>query len=309
MNNKPVLVILAAGLGSRYGGLKQMDPMDAYGNLIIDFSIYDAIRAGFEKVVFIVKEANLQDFKDTIGKRVSPFIETDYAIQDMEDLPEGYSVPADRVKPWGTGHAIRACAEKVTGPFAVINADDYYGPEAFKQIYDYLVNAADDDKYRYAMVGYLIENTVTDHGTVARGVCATKDGYLTKIDERTKIEKRPYGAAYTEDEGQTWTDVPAGTPVSMNFWGFTPSIIDELKVKFVEFLDKVATGEENPLKGEFFIPKVVGELLDQGKASVKVMTSQDRWYGVTYKEDKPGVMAALQALKDAGVYPETLWQK
>ena len=191
----------------------------------------------------------------------------------------------------------------------MINADDYYGPEAYKQIYDYLVNATDDDKYRYAMVGYLIENTVTDHGTVARGVCATADGYLTQIDERTKIEKRPYGAAYTEDEGQTWTDVPAGTPVSMNFWGFTPSIMDELKVKFVDFLNKVATGEENPLKGEFFIPKVVGELLAQGKASVKVMTSQDRWYGVTYKEDKPGVMAALQALKDAGVYPETLWQK
>ncbi|MBQ8813549.1 MAG: nucleotidyltransferase [Lachnospiraceae bacterium] len=307
--NKPVLVIMAAGLGSRYGGLKQMDPMDAYGNLIIDFSIYDAIRAGFEKVVFIVKEANVQDFKDTIGKRISPFIEVEYAIQDMADIPEGYVIPDGRVKPWGTGHAILACAEAVKAPFAAINADDYYGPEAFKQIYDFLANAEDDDRYQYAMIGYLIENTVTEHGTVARGVCAMKDGYLTKIDERTKIEKRPYGAAFTEDDGQTWTDLPAGTPVSMNFWGFTPGIMDELKERFVTFLDKVADGREDRMKGEFYIPKVVGELVDEDRAVVKVLTSSDKWYGVTYKEDKPGVMAALQALKDAGVYPETLWQK
>ena len=307
--NKPVLVIMAAGLGSRYGGLKQMDPMDAYGNLIIDFSIYDAIRAGFEKVVFIVKEANIQDFKDTIGKRISPFIETEYVVQDMADIPEGYEIPDGRVKPWGTGHAILACAEAVKAPFAAINADDYYGPEAFKQIYDFLAKAEDDEKYQYAMIGYLIENTVTEHGSVARGVCAMKDGYLTKIDERTKIEKRPYGAAFTEDDGQTWTDLPAGTPVSMNFWGFTPGIMDELKTRFVTFLDKVADGREDTMKGEFYIPKVVGELVDEDRAVVKVLTSRDRWYGVTYKEDKPGVMAALQALKDAGVYPETLWQK
>jgi len=307
--NKPVLVIMAAGLGSRYGGLKQMDPMDAYGNLIIDFSIYDAIRAGFEKVVFIVKEANIQDFKDTIGKRISPFIETEYVVQDMADIPEGYEIPDGRVKPWGTGHAILACAEAVKAPFAAINADDYYGPEAFKQIYDFLAKAEDDDKYQYAMIGYLIENTVTEHGSVARGVCAMKDGYLTKIDERTKIEKRPYGAAFTEDDGQTWTDLPAGTPVSMNFWGFTPGIMDELKTRFVSFLDKVADGREDTMKGEFYIPKVVGELVDEDRAVVKVLTSRDRWYGVTYKEDKPGVMAALQELKDAGVYPEMLWQK
>jgi len=307
--NKPVLVIMAAGLGSRYGGLKQMDPMDAYGNLIIDFSIYDAIRAGFEKVVFIVKEANIQDFKDTIGKRISPFIETEYVVQDMADIPEGYEIPDGRVKPWGTGHAILACAEAVKAPFAAINADDYYGPEAFKQIYDFLAKAEDDDKYQYAMIGYLIENTVTEHGSVARGVCAMKDGYLTKIDERTKIEKRPYGAAFTEDDGQTWTDLPAGTPVSMNFWGFTPGIMDELKTRFVTFLDKVADGREDTMKGEFYIPKVVGELVDEDRAVVKVLTSRDRWYGVTYKEDKPGVMAALQELKDAGVYPEMLWQK
>ena len=307
--NKPVLVIMAAGLGSRYGGLKQMDPMDAYGNLIIDFSIYDAIRAGFEKVVFIVKEANIQDFKDTIGKRISPFIETEYVVQDMADIPEGYEIPDGRVKPWGTGHAILACAEAVKAPFAAINADDYYGPEAFKQIYDFLAKAEDDDKYQYAMIGYLIENTVTEHGSVARGVCAMKDGYLTKIDERTKIEKRPYGAAFTEDDGQTWTDLPAGTPVSMNFWGFTPGIMDELKTRFVTFLDKVADGREDTMKGEFYIPKVVGELVDEDRAVVKVLTSRDRWYGVTYKEDKPGVMAALQELKDAGVYPEMLWQR
>ena len=307
--NKPVLVILAAGLGSRYGGLKQMDPMDAYGNLIIEFSVYDSIRAGFEKVVFIVKQENLQDFKDTIGKRVSPFIETEYVIQDMKDIPEGYTIPDGRTKPWGTGHAILACAEAVKEPFAVINADDYYGPQAYKQMYDFLVNAEDDEKYRYAMIGYRIENTVTDHGTVSRGVCAMEGDRLTKIDERKTIEKRPYGAAFTEDGGQTWTDIPAGTPVSMNFWGFTSSIMGELKTRFVTFLDKIASGEEDRMKGEIYIPKVVGELVDEDKVVVQVMTSHDRWYGVTYKEDKPGVVAALQALKDAGVYPEMLWQK
>ncbi len=306
---KPVLVIMAAGMGSRYGGLKQMDPMDPYGNLIIDFSVYDAIRAGFEKVVFIVKQANLEDFKETIGQRVSPFIQTEYVIQDMNDLPEGYSVPEGRTKPWGTGQAILACAKTVKEPFAVINADDYYGPEAFKQIYHYLETAEDDEKYRYAMIGYRIENTVTDHGSVARGVCAMDGDFLTEIQERTRVEKRPYGAAFTEDDGKTWTDVPAGTPVSMNFWGFTPSIMKELEKRFPVFLDKVADGAENPLKGEFYIPKVVGELLREGKAAVRVLTSQDKWYGVTYKEDKPSVTAALQALKDAGVYPQTLWQK
>lgn len=309
MMNKPVLVIMAAGLGSRYGGLKQMDPMDAYGNLIIDFSIYDAIRAGFEKVVFIVKRENMRDFRDTIGKRVSPFIRTEYVIQDIQDIPEGFEIPEGRTRPWGTGHAVLACRDVIDAPFAVINADDYYGAEAFRQIYDYLIQAKDDDKYRYAMIGYRIENTVTEHGSVARGVCAMEGRYLTQINERTRVEKRPYGAAFTGDGGQTWTDVPAGTPVSMNFWGFTPNIMEELKKKFPVFLSKIKSGEENPMKGEFYLPKAVGQLIQEGKASVEVMTSRDRWYGVTYKEDKPGVVAALQAMKDSGLYPETLWQK
>lgn len=305
---KPVLVVMAAGMGSRYGGLKQIDPVDAQGHIIMDFSIYDAVKAGFEKVIFIIKKANEADFKAAIGDRLSKVIDVEYVFQDLQNIPEGYEVPADRVKPWGTGHAILSCLGVVDAPFAVINADDYYGSHAFQMIYDYLTTHADDDKYRYTMVGYVLENTLTENGHVARGVCVTdENGYLKEINERTHIEKRENGTAYTEDDGQTWNVIPEGSTVSMNMWGFTPSILAELKARFSKFLDENL--EKNPLKCEYFLPFVVDELLNEGKATVQVLKSLDKWYGVTYKEDKPVVVAAIQRLKDSGLYPEKLWEE
>ena len=214
---KPVLVIMAAGMGSRYGGLKQIDPVDEYGHMIIDFSLYDAKQAGFEKVVFIIKKENEEIFKEVIGSRIAEYMEVAYVFQDLQNIPEGFTVPEGRVKPWGTGHAVLSCIDIVDGPFAVINADDYYGRKAFQVIYDYLASHEDDDKYRYTMVGYRLENTVTDNGHVARGICTTNDaGELIAIHERTRIEKHVDGIAYTEDEGATWTTVPGNTLVSMN---------------------------------------------------------------------------------------------
>ena len=308
MKKKPVLVIMAAGMGSRYGGLKQIDPVDEYGNLIIDFSIYDAVRAGFKKVVFIIKKENEADFKAAIGDRISKIIEVAYVFQDLNNLPEGYSVPEGRVKPWGTGHAILSCLDEVDGPFAVINADDYYGSHAFQMAYDFLSQNEDGDTYSYMMVGYKLENTLTDNGHVARGVCVTdEEGHLVKINERTHIEKREGGAAYTEDDGKTWVEIPEGSTVSMNMWGFSASILKELKDRFAKFLDGNLEG--NPLKCEYFLPFVVDELLTEKKATVKVLKSMDKWYGVTYKEDKPVVVAAIQKLKDEGLYPQKLWEE
>lgn len=308
MKKKPVLVIMAAGMGSRYGGLKQIDPIDKEGHIIIDFSIYDAIRAGFEKIVFIIKKANEKDFKEAIGKRMEKHIQVEYVFQELENLPEGYSVPEGRVKPFGTGHAILSCKDVIDGPFAVINADDYYGPSAYKMIYDYLDSHSDDDKYRYTMVGYVLENTLTDNGHVARGVCETDENhYLTGITERTHIEKKEDGAYYTEDDGNTWQQLPEGSTVSMNLWGFSESILKELDARFPKFLDENL--EKNPLKCEYFLPTVVNELLDENKATVEVLKSLDKWYGVTYKEDKEHVMDAIQKLKDSGLYPEKLWEE
>ena len=294
--------------GSRYGGLKQIDPVDKQGHIIMDFSIYDAVNAGFEKVVFIIKKENEADFKAAIGDRLSKVIDVEYVFQDLNNLPEGYGVPEGRVKPWGTGHAILSCIGTVDAPFAVINADDYYGSHAFQMIYDYLTTHEDDEKYRYTMVGYVLENTLTENGHVARGVCVTdENSYLQKINERTHIEKRGAETAYTEDEGKTWTVIPEGSVVSMNMWGFSESILKELKDRFAKFLDENL--EANPLKCEYFLPFVVDELLGEGKATVEVLKSLDKWYGVTYKEDKPVVVAALQALKDSGLYPEKLWEE
>ena len=305
---KPVLVIMAAGMGSRYGGLKQIDPIDAQGHIIIDFSIYDAIRAGFEKLVFIIKKQDEADFMAVIGDRIAKQIEVAYVYQDLENIPQGFDVPAGRKKPWGTGHAILSCKDVVKGPFAVINADDYYGPNALKMIYDYLCTHGDDGLYRYTMVGYILENTLTENGHVARGVCAVnEDGYLMEIHERTQIEKRDGYAAYTEDGGQTWTRIPEGSTVSMNMWGFYPSIICELDGAFKAFLKENI--EPNPLKSEFFLPSMIEQLLREKKATVQVLKSLDRWYGVTYREDKPVVMAAIQKLKDDGLYPEKLWEE
>lgn len=305
--DKPVLVIMAAGMGSRYGGLKQIDPVDKEGHIIMDFSMYDAKKAGFEKVVFIIKKENEQDFREAVGDRIAKDMEVSYVFQEIGNIPEGYAVPEGRVKPWGTGHAILCCIDEVDGPFAVINADDYYGAEAFKLIYDYLASHKDDEKYRYTMVGYKLGNTVTDNGHVARGICDMNDkGELVAIHERTRIEKREGGIAYTEDDGASWVDVPEDTIVSMNMWGFTASILKELKERFPAFLNKGIP--ENPKKCEYFLPAVVSELLGEERASVAVLTSADKWYGMTYKEDKPVVEAAIQKKKDEGLYPMNLWE-
>lgn len=305
---KPVLVVMAAGMGSRYGGLKQIDPVDKEGHIIMDFSIFDAVKAGFEKVVFIIKKENEQDFRAAIGDRLSEKIKVSYVFQELTNLPEGYVVPEGRVKPWGTGHAIMSCKGEIDGPFVVINADDFYGSHAFQVAYDYLTTHQDEEGiYRYMMVGYRLENTLTDNGHVARGVCEMDaQGYLADIHERTHIEKRGNGAAYTEDEGKTWIPISGDATVSMNMWGFSESILGELQSRFSAFLEENL--EKNPLKCEYFLPFVVDELLKEGRATVAVEKSQDKWFGVTYKEDKPMVMAAIQNLKDQGVYPAHLWK-
>ena len=306
--NKPVLVIMAAGMGSRYGGLKQIDPIDEDGHIIMDFSMFDAKRAGFEKVIFIIKHEIEKDFKEGVGKRIAKYMDVSYAYQDLSNLPDGYEVPDGRVKPWGTAHAVLSCIDLIEGPFAVINADDYYGQQAFQLIYDFLASHEDDEKYRYTMVGYHLGNTVTDNGHVARGICdMNENGELVAIHERTRIEKRDGGIAFTEDDGATWTFVPADTTVSMNMWGFTRSIVEEIKNGFPAFLD---TGlKENPMKCEYFLPTVVSDLLGADKATVAVLKSADKWYGVTYKEDTPVVVAAIKKMKEDGLYPEHLWEE
>ena len=305
---KPILVVMAAGMGSRYGGLKQIDPVGRNGEVIIDYSLYDARRAGFETVVFIIKHEIEDAFKAAIGDRISKVMEVRYAFQQLEDLPEGYTAPADRVKPWGTSHAILAARDVIDAPFAVINSDDYYGPEAFQVIYDYLSTHEDGDQYNYAMVGYLLKNTVTENGHVARGICVENaDGTLAEVTERTRIETFEGGIHFTEDDGASWTTVPGESIVSMNLWGFQPSFVQEAQDRFAKFLDKALV--ENPLKGEYFLPSVVSELIAEQKAQVQVLRSGDKWYGVTYKEDKPVVVAAIGEKIDAGLYPEKLWEE
>lgn len=304
---KPVLVIMAAGMGSRYGGLKQIDPVDEQGNIIIDFSIYDAVKAGFEKIVFIIKKQIEEEFKKSIGERIAKYVEVEYVYQELFKIPEGFSVPEGRVKPFGTGHAILCAKDVIHGSFAVINADDYYGRKAFEEIYQQLINVCDDDKYRYAMVGYELHNTLTENGSVARGVCVVdNNNYLLTINERTRIEKHGNEAQYTLDDGETWVTLPKESLVSMNMWGFTASIMDELENRFVKFLKEDIPN--NPLKAEYFLPFVVDELLQEKKATVTVLKTPDVWHGVTYKEDKPCVMAAIKKLKDSGMYPDILWK-
>ncbi len=303
---KPVLVVMAAGMGSRYGGLKQIDPVGSCGEAILDYSIYDAYEAGFRTTVIIIKDAIRKDFMETVGARLknSP-MEIRYAYQELDKLPEGYAIPEGRTKPWGTCHAV-LCAKDVIGdaPFAVINADDYYGKSAFKVIYEYL--SANEDPNGYCMVGFELGKTVTDNGSVARGVCMTNaEGYLTKIDERTRIEKYEGGIHYTVD-GENWVDVAADTTVSMNMWGYMPGFLEELAIGFPKFLDKALP--ENPIKCEYFLPLAVDNLINAGKATVKVLTSPDKWYGVTYAADKPMVVAALKEKTAQGLYPAAgLW--
>ena len=311
MSKKPILVVMAAGMGSRYGGLKQIDPVGSCGEAILDFSLFDAHEAGFETAVIIIKEAIKADFMETVGKRLEKCpMEIRYAYQELDKLPEGYAVPEGRTKPWGTCHAVLCAKDEIDGaPFAVINADDYYGKEGYKVIYDFLAKNADDEKYRYCMVGYELGKTVTDNGSVARGVCqANAEGFLDVVTERTKIEKYEGGIHFTEDDGATWTDLPENTIVSMNLWGFTPSFLAETEARFPAFLDVVLG--KNPGKAEFFLPSTVTQLLNEGKATVRVLTSSDKWYGVTYAADKPVIVAALREMTEKGMYPaEGLWSK
>lgn len=302
--NKPVLVVLAAGMGSRYGGLKQIDALGGNGEAILDYSIFDAYQAGFRTAVILIKEAIREDFMATVGKRLaSSPMEIRYAYQELNKLPAGYSVPEGRVKPFGTGHAIICAGEEVgNAPFVVINADDFYGRAAYQKMYDFLSNAT--DPYGYCMVGYELGKTVTDNGSVARGVCCTDaQGNLTTITERTRIEKYPGGIHFTED-GETWTDLPADTTVSMNFMGFMPSFLEEATELFPKALDEILA--KNPLKGEYFLPAIVQQMLTEGRATMKVLTSPDKWYGVTYAADKPVVVEALKKMTQEGLYPEKL---
>ena len=308
MSKKPVLVVMAAGMGSRYGGLKQIDPVGSCGEAILDYSLFDAHEAGFETAVIIIKSAIKDDFMETVGKRLEKCpMEIRYAYQEMEKIPEGYSVPEGRQKPFGTSHAVLCAKDEIDGaPFAVLNSDDYYGKDAFKVIYDYLCQAEDGAVADYCMVGYLLGNTVTDNGSVARGVCCVDEkGNLADIVERLRIEKYEGGIHFTED-GENWTDLTSDTIVSMNMWGFTPSFLDRLSEQFPEFLENQLP--QNPPKAEFLLPRSVDALLKEGKAEVKVLKSEDRWYGVTYAADKPMVVAALAELTRQGKYPDGLWK-
>lgn len=306
---KPVLVIMAAGMGSRYGGLKQIDTIDEHGHIIIDFSIYDALKAGFEKFIFVIKKEDEKDFMEVIGKRIKNVAKVEYVYQELNNLPKGYKVPEDRVKPWGTAHAILSCADKINEPFVVINSDDYYGINAFKMAYDYLLdNKQDGEKSHYMMVGYTLENTLTDNGYVSRGVCITNEnGYLTEINERTHIQKKEDGIYYKEDNEDIWVKIPEKSTVSMNMWGFSNDILIELENRFEPFLKQSLL--KNPLKCEYFLPFVVGEILAENKADIKVLKSNDKWYGVTYKEDKQIFMNAIKELKKSGLYPDKLWEE
>ena len=295
------LLILAAGMGSRFGGLKQIMPVDDHGHSIIDFSLYDAYRAGFRKVVFIIKHEIEEDFKNSIGRRMEKYFDVDYVYQQLDILPEGYQVPEGRVKPWGTGHAVSCCTGHIDGPFAVINSDDFYGRGAYTALYDFLSAERADNEH--AMIAYLMRNTVTESGSVARGICEEKDGFLTGITERTRIEKRGNDAAFTED-GETWTDVSGDTPVSMNCWAFGNSMLRELNDRFPAWLD--TNLPVNPVKCEYFLPFVVDDLIKEKCATVRLLNCTETWYGMTYREDMDTVKNAIRAMREGGIYPEKL---
>ena len=299
---EPTLVIMAAGMGSRFGGLKQITSVDDSGHAIIDFSLFDAYRAGFRKVAFIIKHEIEDAFKAAVGERMEKYFDVKYVFQQLDKLPEGYEVPEGRAKPWGTGHAVLCCRDAVDGPFAVINADDFYGKGAYEAIYKFL--SEDRPLSEYAMVAYRLRNTVTENGHVARGVCSVNDGFLQDIIERTHIEKRGGDAAFTED-GVCFTPLSGDTPVSMNFWGFSQQMLAELEARFPAFLDKGLA--ENPLKCEYFLPFVADEQLKEGIATVRVLDCDETWYGMTYKEDLDFVKAAIAKMKADGIYPEKLW--
>ena len=298
---EPCLVILAAGMGSRFGGLKQITAVDDRGHAIIDFSLYDAYRAGFRKVVFIIKHEIEEDFKAAVGRRMEKYFDVRYVFQQVDMLPEGYAVPPERKKPWGTAHAVLCAAEAIDGPFAVINADDFYGRGAFETIYAFL--AAQRSENDHAMVAYLLRNTVTEHGTVARGICQVENGLLTDVVERTKIAKRGEDAAYTED-GETWIPLSGESRVSMNFWGFGLDMLRQLRDRFPAWLDENLP--KNPEKAEYFLPFVTNALIHEGQGRVQVLPCHESWHGITYKEDMPDVLQYIARLRQEGVYPETL---
>lgn len=300
--NRPVLVIMAAGMGSRFGGLKQIAPVDDEGHIIIDFSLFDAWRAGFRDVAFIIKREMEDEFRECIGNRIEKYFHVSYVYQELDRLPEGIEVPDGRTKPWGTGHAIACCKGVVNGPFAVINADDFYGRTAFAEIYDFLANETDESKY--AMVGYRLRNTVTEFGSVARGVCEIENDMLTGVTERTKIFKKGQDAEYTED-GEHFFPLAGETIVSMNLWGFSAKVLDELWARMDAFLKDAIVA--NPMKCEYFLPFVVNEQLRDKTASVTVLPCEETWYGVTYREDLASVKNAIRDMKEKGVYTEELW--
>lgn len=294
----PVLVVMAAGMGSRYGGLKQIDPVGPNGQIIMHYSIYDAWKAGFRRVVFIIKEELLDAFRERIGNAAEKLMQVDYVFQSPDKLPEGCTMPEGRTKPLGTGHAIYCVRGVVSEPFAVINADDFYGAQAFQCLYDYLKDAQDDNKYRYCMVGYRVENTLTENGTVSRGICeADENGYLADIVERTAISRDANGVISDPEAGE----IAEGTLVSMNMWGFTPSFLDELETGLRTFMTDELP--KNPAKGEYYLPFAVDHLIQNGQATAKVLQTSAQWYGVTYKEDKPVVVDALRRMTEAGLYP------
>ncbi len=298
---EPTLVILAAGMGSRFGGVKQIMPVDEHGHAIIDFSLFDAYRAGFRRVVFIIKREIEEDFKAAVGRRMEKYFDVRYVFQSTELLPEGYAVPEGRVKPWGTGHAVLCCRDVIDGPFAVINADDFYGPSAYEALYGFL--AGDRHENEHAMVAYLLRNTVTESGYVSRGVCQVENGCLTDVVERVHIEKRGDDAAYTED-GVNYLPLSGDVPVSMNCWAFGHSLLDELYARFPGWLDENLP--KNPLKAEYFLPFVVNACIQDGSAVVKVLPCREQWYGMTYREDLQSVSAAIASMRGQGVYPERL---
>ena len=300
------LLVMAAGIGSRYGGLKQIDPVGPNGEIVVDYSVYDALRAGFDKIVFVIRKEIEDAFRERIGRTVESRVETAYVLQELGRLPAGHSLPVGRTKPWGTGHAILCARDSVATPFAAINADDFYGRTAFTALARHLRNAGDSGGiYDYAMVGYVLENTLSEHGHVARGVCETgTDGCLVDIRERLRVCGSPDGVKFAGDDG-AWVGLPAGSFVSMNVWGFTPSIFGELEARFPAFLRDSAA---DILKAEFLIPEVVGDLVREGKARVRVLPTAEKWFGVTYPEDRPRVQADIREIVARGVYPENLWE-
>lgn len=301
---RPELIIMAAGMGSRYGGLKQLDKIGPNGEIILELSVYAAMKAGFKRVSFIIREEIEKEFKELIGNKISKVMEVNYIYQAMDFLPKTFTIDEARVKPLGTAHALYCAKDTVKAPFAVINADDYYGTEAFKLIFDFLKDNTSDNSH--AMVGYKLKNTLSDNGHVARGICTVKNDFLLDVVERTKIIKKKDIALYTEDDKE-WEELNLEAIVSMNMWGFMPSIFQNIEEDFKSFLSKELVN--NPLRAEFYIPKVVNNLLMNKKAQVKVMLSTEKWYGVTYKEDKEEVKNAIAKLVSMGVYPENLWEE